>query len=124
MEVIWVFAVVVLVLFLGVALIVASSRCGWRVGRAVGRTIGWVLVVGIGMVALSVGAARVLLPWLGLLSILVGPVLALVVGLALIMSPTYWQNRKTRTIAIVLIVTGLLATLYCIAGLIAMVEAF
>ncbi len=121
MELIWEFATVLLVLFLGVALIVASTRYGWPVARAVGW---WVLVAVIGMIALSVGAARVLLPWLGFLSILVGPVLALVVGLALIMSPTYWQNRTTRTIAIVLIVTGLLATLYCIAGLIAIVEAF
>ena len=120
MELIWEFATVLLVLFLGVALIVASTRYGWPVPRA----IGWVLVVVIGMMTLSMGAVRLPVIRLGLLGLLVGPVVALVVGLALIMSPTYWQNRKTRTIAIVLIVMGLLATLYCIAGLIAIVQAF
>ncbi len=116
MQLIWVFATVLVVLFLGVALIVASTRYGWPVPRA----IGWVLVGGIGMMALSFGAMQSPLWALGSF---VGPVVALVVGLVLIISPTRRQNRKTRTIAIVLIVTGLLAILLCIAWLMALVEA-
>ncbi len=121
MQLIWGFAVVVLVLLLGVAIIVASTRYGWPVPRA----IGWVLVVVIGMMALSVGAVSLadsgLFPWLIPWGLLLGPVVALVVGLALIISHRHRQSPHTITVATVLLVLGLLGVFCFIAFLVSMV---
>ena len=120
MELIWEFAAELLVLLLGVAVIVASTRYGWPVARA----IGWVLVVAVGMMELSMGAVRLPVIRLGLLGLLVGPVVALVVGLALIISPRHRRSPHTITVATVLLVLGLLGVFCFIASLVGLAGAF
>ncbi len=124
MELIWEFAAELLVLLLGVAVIVASTRYGWPVARA----IGWVLVVVIGMMALTFGAVSLadsgLFPWLMPWGLLLGPVVALVVGLALIISRRHRRSPHTITVATVLLVLGLLGVFCFIASLVGLAGAF